>query len=207
MAVAVACAPEYDFVPDKKAEHCSNQIQDEKVGETGVDCGGDCRGCGLGEGCAEQVDCAEGQCIDGFCQAPGCDDGEKDGTETGVDCGGDMCKGCGPGDPCDDANDCESKVCTDGVCTAPACDDGITNGFEKGRDCGGGLCDGCGTGSPCTDAIDCKSGVCEGEAGAQKCAVSCVEGTAECDGDTSSVDQECETNLLTDVNHCGDCDT
>src|SRR5262245_60933017 len=95
LVIAVACAPDYEFVPDKKAEHCSNEIQDAKVGETGIDCGGDCRGCGLGEGCADQADCAEGQCIDGFCQTPGCDDGEKDGEETGVDCGGDMCKGCG----------------------------------------------------------------------------------------------------------------
>jgi hypothetical protein len=207
LAVAVACATkDYKFVPDPKAEHCSNGITDEGAGETDVDCGGDCQACELGQGCKEQEDCREGQCLDGFCQAPGCDNGAHDDGETGVDCGG-MCKGCEAGDPCEGSGDCESMVCTDGICVAPTCDDGIINGSEKGRDCGGGLCDGCGTGAPCTEPTDCKSGVCAGEVGTQKCEVSCVEGTAECDGNTDTLEDECETNLLTDPQHCGACET
>jgi hypothetical protein len=204
-AAAAACATDdYTFVKDPKAEHCSNGIADPDLGETDKDCGGDCQACGLGQGCAENVDCSEGQCIEGFCQAAGCDNGALDEGETGVDCGG-MCKPCEAGGPCDGPSDCASKVCTDGYCVAPSCDDGIINGTETGRDCGGGLCDGCGTGSPCNEAVDCNSGVCNGEAGAKKCEVSCVEGTAECDGVTTTTADECETNTLTDVAHCGGC--
>lgn len=208
VAVAAACATDdYTFVDEPKAEHCANDTPDPDLGETDLDCGGaDCKACGLGQGCSENRDCAEGQCIEEYCQAAGCDNGAHDEGETGVDCGG-MCKPCQTDDPCDVPADCVSKVCTDGICVAPTCDDGVINGAEKGRDCGGGVCDGCGTGSPCSDAIDCQSGVCSGEPGAEKCEVSCVDGMAECDGDTSSVDEECETSILTDVMHCGDCET
>jgi hypothetical protein len=207
LAAAAACATDdYTFVKDPKAEHCSNGIPDLDLGETDKDCGGDCQACGLGQGCADNSDCSEGQCIEDFCQAAGCDNGAHDEGETGVDCGG-MCKPCQTGDPCDLPADCASRVCTDGYCIAPTCEDGIINGTETGRDCGGGLCDGCGTGSPCNEAIDCKSGVCNGEPGAKKCEVSCVEGTAECDGVTTTASDECETNVLTDATHCGDCET
>jgi len=47
-----------------------------------------------------------------------CDDGIQNGTETGVDCGGDCA-------PC------------------PTCDDGIMNGEEEGVDCGGPDCPPC----------------------------------------------------------------
>jgi hypothetical protein len=206
--MAAACATDdYNFVPEPKAEHCANDLPEPELGETDVDCGGaDCKGCELGEGCAETSDCREGQCIGGYCQAAGCDNGAHDEGETGVDCGG-ACKPCPTDDPCTVPADCISKVCTDEKCAAPSCEDGIINGTETGRDCGGGLCDGCGTGSPCNEATDCKSGVCNGEARAKKCEVSCLEGTAECDGDTSSVAEECESNVFTDVMHCGDCET
>ncbi|HEX6273371.1 MAG TPA: hypothetical protein VFZ53_10030, partial [Polyangiaceae bacterium] len=207
LAAAAACATDdYTFVKDPKAEHCSNGIPDPDLGETDEDCGGDCQACGLGQGCAENIDCSEGQCIEGFCQAAGCDNTVHDEGETGIDCGG-MCKPCPTGEPCEVPADCASRVCTDGFCVAPSCEDGIINGTETGRDCGGGLCDGCGTGSPCNDAVDCKSGVCNGEPGEKKCEVSCVEGTAECDGVTTETSDECETNVLTDATHCGDCET
>jgi len=49
-----------------------------------------------------------------------CNDGQQNGNETGVDCGGD-CDAC------------------------PTCDDGIQNGNETGVDCGGD-CNPCSTG-------------------------------------------------------------
>ena len=205
LAIAGACStPEFDFVPDPTVEHCANEIQDVDLGETDTDCGGaDCRQCDLGQGCLETADCIAGQCVEGFCQAEGCDNGAQDEGETDVDCGG-SCKPCDPGQVCEVPADCASKVCPDGTCSEPTCDDGVINGTETGRDCGGGLCDGCGTGSPCNSATDCRSGVCAGEQGTKKCEVSCVEGTAECDGET---DVECETNVLTDPLRCGDCET
>lgn len=206
LGVAAACATdEYKFVKDPKTEHCANDRFDPNSGETDLDCGGeDCKACGLGQGCIEPSDCVdEGLCIEGFCQAPGCDNGALDEGETGVDCGG-SCAPCEPGEGCEGPEDCLSEVCSDGTCAAPSCEDDVINGTETGRDCGGGLCDGCGTGSPCNEATDCRSGVCGGEEGAKRCEVSCIEGTGECDGDT---EEECETNLLTDPLHCGDCET
>jgi hypothetical protein len=205
LGLAAACATDdYTFVKDPKTEHCANDEFDPGSGETDTDCGGeDCKACELGRGCEQQRDCvAGGLCIDGFCQAPGCDNGALDEGETGVDCGG-TCSPCEPGMGCEVPGDCLSEVCTDGTCAAPTCEDGVINGTETGRDCGGGLCDGCGTGSPCNEPTDCRSGVCGGE-GTKRCEVSCIGDTGECDGDT---EVECETNLLTDPLHCGDCET
>ena len=39
-----------------------------------------------------------------------CDDGERNGDESGIDCGG-SCDPCADGDPCNVADDCESGVC------------------------------------------------------------------------------------------------
>lgn len=49
-----------------------------------------------------------------------CDDGEQDGDETGIDCGG-SCPGC-TGDPCETPNECASGVCEAGTCQPPAFD-------------------------------------------------------------------------------------
>jgi len=57
---------------------------------------------------------------------PTCDDGEMNGEETGIDCGGPDCPVC------------------------PTCSDGIQNGDETGIDCGGTTCDICAT---CDDGI------------------------------------------------------
>ena len=53
-------------------------------------------------------------------EEPTCSDGEQNGNETGIDCGGPECDAC------------------------PTCDDGIQNGNETGVDCGGD-CDDCET--------------------------------------------------------------
>ncbi len=133
-----------------------------------------------------------------------CTNSVEDDNETDVDCGGGKCDPCQTGAKCVIPADCVSESCQNGICAAPTCDDGIINGTETGRDCGGGLCGGCPTGTPCNEPIDCASGVCEGPEGEKKCETSCIAGTAECDGEA---DVECETNLLTDPMHCGDCST
>ncbi|MCB9310651.1 MAG: T9SS type A sorting domain-containing protein [Lewinellaceae bacterium] len=52
-------------------------------------------------------------CVEGVVTQPTCEDGIKNGDETGVDCGGAFCNVC------------------------PTCTDGIKNGDEEGIDCGG----------------------------------------------------------------------
>jgi hypothetical protein len=83
--------------------------------ETGVDCGGGCGLCPVGQGCNSGVDCQTGVCSSGICQAPSCFDGVRDGTETGVDCGG-GCGGCPIGVACNKDSDCANQNCVDGVC-------------------------------------------------------------------------------------------
>ncbi|MCA9605935.1 MAG: hypothetical protein KC619_10095 [Myxococcales bacterium] len=91
---------------------------------------------------------------------PNCDNGAKDGDETGIDCGG-SCDGCADGDPCNVPADCDSLVCMRGRCLVPTCTDEVRNGSETGTDCGGdcGLCPG---GEPCTSNDQCISGRCRG---------------------------------------------
>lgn len=87
-----------------------------------------------------------------------CDDGMRNGDESGIDCGG-HCDPCPPGQGCAVEADCSSRVCSDGVCQAPSCSDGKQNGLETDLDCGGG-CPGCGSGGRCIIATDCAMGTC-----------------------------------------------
>jgi hypothetical protein len=52
----------------------------------------------------------------GNCIVGGCNDGQKDGTETDTDCGGASCGKCGLGKMCGGDSDCQSNVCSGGVC-------------------------------------------------------------------------------------------
>lgn len=199
--VALACStPEYTFV-NETVEHCGNHLTDTELGESDVDCGGpDCRGCTYGQDCNDSSDCADGQCLAGQCEEPGCDNHVLDGDETGIDCGG-SCPACREGQPCVEAGDCKSKVCgAEGLCASATCQDGVRNGDELGVDCGGELCDGCGIGSPCEATSDCESASCDTET--KTCALDCMRGTDECDG---NLDDPCETNLLTDERNCNGC--
>ena len=92
---------------------------------------------------------------------PTCLDGELNGSESDVDCGGDICPTCDDGEDCNENSDCTSGVCQDGVCQAPTCSDGVTNGVETDVDCGGGTCPACDDGDDCVLPSDCTSGVCE----------------------------------------------
>ncbi|MEK6968358.1 MAG: hypothetical protein AABX51_07045 [Nanoarchaeota archaeon] len=65
-------------------------------------------------------ECPSGVCQNGACaaSAASCSNGIKDGSETGVDCGGTCANKCGVGAGCSGASDCQSNVCTGGVCIA-----------------------------------------------------------------------------------------
>ncbi len=49
--------------------HCANGNIDSDLGETGIDCGGDCGIC-TGNVCTEDSQCAEGACLTGVCVSP-----------------------------------------------------------------------------------------------------------------------------------------
>ncbi len=155
--------------------------------ETDIDCGGpECGAtCKVDEACLVDGDCVpiiSNKCgPTGLCLEAACGDLAKNGSETDVDCGGDVafCAArCDSGAACAVPSDCTSGVCTDRVCALPTCDDGVTNGGESAEDCGavcvaeGRLC---ATGADCGSDDDCATGWCDDGA----CAVrSCTDGIA-----------------------------
>ncbi len=96
--------------------HCVDHKKD--VYESGIDCGGGCAGCAVGQGCVYNWDCASNVCDvnSALCVASQCFDERKDGAESDIDCGG-ACAGCGAGKNCNTSADCASAyTCTTGVC-------------------------------------------------------------------------------------------
>ena len=102
-------------------------------------CGGSCTPCVPLKGCATDGDCQEGVCEQGKCAIPTCQDGVKNDSEPGTDCGAQSCPNlCPDGEGCGLPEDCISGVCWGGECQAPTCKDGVQNGEETGPDCGAG---------------------------------------------------------------------
>jgi hypothetical protein len=104
------------------ASTCQDGFQDGN--ETGVDCGGSCpTECALGQGCKVDGDCASAICNTtlGECVSSTCQDGIKDGSETGVDCGGSCTDKCSVGQGCGGDSDCATGDCSctggPGACT------------------------------------------------------------------------------------------
>jgi hypothetical protein len=144
---------------------CSDGRRDGS--ETGPDCGGPsaaCARCGAGERCSIDDDCASDACRAGACAAASCQDGDRNGSETDIDCGGGdpACPRCGSGSACALGSDCASQSCGDNVCIS--CGDGLQNGSESDTDCGGAdpSCGRCAPGATCQLDADCASGACEG---------------------------------------------
>lgn len=115
------------------------------------------------------IRCPSNICINGQCAPeeppppPGnCFDEIKNGSETGVDCGGSCSTKCAVGQGCSVAGDCVSAVCTSGLCRSPSCTDHVKNGKETDVDCGGGTCMTCANGKTCSTNGDCTSGFCGG---------------------------------------------
>jgi hypothetical protein len=82
--------------------------------ETDVDCGGPCGPCANGASCVAPSDCESGVCTANVCTAPvstsSCTDGEMNGDESDVDCGG-SCGPCELDQVCRVATDCGSQIC------------------------------------------------------------------------------------------------
>jgi hypothetical protein len=64
---------------------------------------------------ANGLACSTGLCQSGRCVAS-CTDDRKNGSETGVDCGGTCPNKCGVGQGCLGRPDCASAICTSGIC-------------------------------------------------------------------------------------------
>jgi hypothetical protein len=154
--------------------------------ETDVDCGGPTAdGCGANGACADALDCSDhvdnaslcrvpwapgagpGNAPTGMnaCLPPTCADGVRNGTETGVDCGGDpSCPRCGDDDHCIKDTDCLSGECEGSRCVPSA------SGPDGGGSTASKFCEGQLDGTPCDDLdrctrLDaCKGGTCQGVA-------------------------------------------
>jgi plastocyanin len=130
-----------------------------------------CNGVGACVECASNADCGSAICDGQTCLPIACTNGEEDGTETDVDCGG-GCDPCSPGKSCIAGDDCLSGVCTGQKCQAPTCSDGVQNGSETDVDCGAS-CPGCEAGENCLTSEDCQSEICD----VDTCVVpSCMDG-------------------------------
>ena len=133
--------------------------------------------------------CANGGLFIDKCQVENtCNNDQKDGDETDVDCGGSRCQPCDLGKQCKAASDCASGACSDEwkctekTCTkaadcgegyvcddktklckvAETCSDGIKNQDETDVDCGGS-CQACANTKACKQNSDCLSNQCKGE--------------------------------------------
>lgn len=152
--------------PDN-SKHCSNSIFEPDLGESDLDCGGNCFPCGEGRTCTKNTDCLSKRCdeVEGgkICVKAECDDNLTDGTETDLDCGGEYCAGfnllCVSGKSCFINRDCVSGYCENNKCANVSCTDKTENGNESDTDCGGS-CDACDLGGKCRIDADCSSNYC-----------------------------------------------
>ena len=181
------------------------------------------------EGCPEGFEVCSGACsrtsIDPTnCGACGnaCADGEVCGLgqclfecgENLTNCGGscldlqteaDNCGACG--NACVAGANEEAPTCTDGMCSAPTC----TAGFD---DCDGLTATGCETEILGDDIHNCGACGLNCVAAANSVSATCtggVCGTGMCEANFGDCDLDpsngCESNLLTDSQHCNDCAT
>ena len=112
--------------------------------------------------------------------APSCKDNERNGDETGIDCGMNACsKPCPPGQGCSGDVDCDVGRCVDKICRSASCDDGLQNSGETDEDCGGAQgCARCTVGQRCDASSDCDGGECQtGTCQAPSCKDSLLNGT------------------------------
>ena len=187
---------------DEGASRCDGTVREVCLSED------DCLSWNAAEDCADtgnlcDAESGEALCVEEF--IPTCDDGEMNGEETGLDCGGPDCDPCDDGVECLVAEDCASGVCLDDLCAAARCDDDVANGDETDVDCGGPDCGACDEGETCDVGEDCESAVCDDDVCV---AASCVDGVqngAETDVDCGADCAPCEPGF-----GCGgddDCET
>lgn len=193
--------------------------------ETDVDCGGSlCKGtCDVGQLCSTNSDCLQpedaagagrgsAQCVETDVEGEmrcslscpirrgDCDRLATNGCETSTDTDLNHCGACGAA--CDPANATEAH-CEFGVCQIDECKSGFADCDPEVPGCESSLssdpdhCGSCET--DCSDRNgkdSCTDGV---------CGITCDEGYRDCDADTNPGKNGCETNVLANINNCGDC--
>jgi hypothetical protein len=144
---------------------CDNALCGAPDGKTcGVGVGSGTQ-CNDGEACELDKDCKTGFCDGGKCAVPSEEshsDGQRNGGETGVDCGGTVkaTKPCPDGQGCSDSADCVG-TCNGGTCGPIGPTDGKKNGDETDVDCGGGsTAPRCANGKACAVNGDCVDKYC-----------------------------------------------
>jgi hypothetical protein len=193
------------------AEVCVGGTPQHPPQAPGTPCDGDgvCNGSGQCVECVEDDDCDGAEvCVNNMCMCTpitcaqagltcgmtsdgcgntlNCNDGQQNGTETDIDCGGTgTCPvDCGPGKKCNTGSNCTTNTCADGVCcnnsctlACRACNLPATLGTctflplyqdDNAPMCSGTMtCDGAGTckkdnGQTCAAGSECASGKCMG---------------------------------------------
>lgn len=172
------------------------QDQQRNQDESAVDCGGSCANkCAQGQACREDADCSSPLLCSPttrVCTEISCADGQQNGNEILVDCGGGTCPGCPLGTACVNGSDCASAICALGACRAsPLCEDDEQNGTETDVDCGGPDpgCQRCADGATCSVDGDCARDDC-----AQGICISCqdsVQNGGESDVDCGGANPGC----------------
>ena len=89
-----------------------------------------------------------------------CDNGQFDGDETGIDCGGPCPVGCSTGGLCDTQDDCGGDLLCSTVCFS--CNNNALDAGsdETDADCGGSNCGACADEKACLTGADCLSSLC-----------------------------------------------
>lgn len=139
---------------------------------------------------------------------PHCNNGVKDSTEFGVDCGGE-CIPCDEkyenliddGEKCTTDSQCKNNYCNpNGLCSYPTCSDNIQNQGESQVDCGGMNCPQCGV---CFSDNDCSL---DGSAICDRTTYECTVQDCTTDADCSFY-ESCYINMGTCLIYETFCDT
>ncbi len=135
------------------------------------------------------------------CAAPTTTDGVKNGTESGIDCGGSAGKLCGYlapasiGTNCAAGSDCQSGICSSNKCSFSA----VSQGCWGGADCSSGSCSASGTPTSLSTAGTCSAvgngSACQvsGDCLSATCTANVCSGAA--DGAACATNGQCQSNL------------
>lgn len=177
-----------------------------------------CNGSGACVDCVDGTQCNGGYCYQNVCVK--CDDLQKNGDESDVDCGGAHCGKCADGKFCIVGNDCNSTFCVDGRCCADACDGACqacnivgsegtcdlvlqygedTNYIESGSAASCVAADGeaCNGGGTCAKAVG-HTCTTPAHCASLKCADNDLDGMKTCvkaTGESCTANGECYTNM------------
>jgi hypothetical protein len=162
-------------------ETCTDKVKNQD--ETGVDCGGVCPGCALGNECSVNDDCVSRYCnANKKCASATCNDAVLNGEETDTDCGGPSCPACSTGDSCNEDDDCRSEYCDSSkICSTEenTCSNNALDPDEADVDCGKVCAQKCREGKSCDSDADCTTKKCTNN-------ICCGVLDANCDGITDA---------------------